>query len=319
MRLLWFALLLLQGCVVTPWGSASIFWTTEYGQNASAATVKRFRDGEFLEGDWVQCDALKKAPPYSCECGVRRVFPTPAVTWKLPTDDGGPRAYMNHNYLDRKNAEPPSFDGHPRLQYAFSGRNNRVWFYDLGNKKLLSETLRGEPLSSSSDTSFRACSSERSYVHVGGAEVFYFSAVTKYGTDLYYCNKKGPAERSTFYRWQASGAAQAPLSPEGMRQFYVWRATLGADGVPSPFLIATQDGALARANPALYTLVAEEQLPAYVPNESGRTVDNCLATVRQGDICSYREHGIEGAQVRSEVVCEPFSEHLAEKVRRLRR
>lgn len=307
----------LSGCIITPYGGATVWWKTVYVQESSTAMIKKFRDGEMIDGDYVLCDSLNKPPPYTCECNIRRAFPSPNVKWILPPDVNKGTSPLSNNYLATENFEPPSFDGHPSLQYAFSERDNLAWFYDLTDKTLKSRILGAETRWKDSGGSLRAWYSRASYVHITATEIFYFAGIKRFDKPQW--TEKGDPDAlapSTIYRWPGSRELTAPQSSSGTRGFLVWKAVIGADGVIGPLLIADKEGSLARANSALYTFVPEDQLPSFAPNSAGLTQQTCLATVRQGAICSYREHGIDGSNSRSEPTCEPFDEKLAEKVRR---
>ncbi|MES2741491.1 MAG: hypothetical protein V4754_11140 [Pseudomonadota bacterium] len=307
----------LSGCIITPFGGATVWWKTVYVQQWSNAMIKKFRDGEMIDGEYARCDSLDKEPPYTCECNIFRAFPSPGVKWTLPPNADKGASPLNNNYLATVNAEPPSFDGHPTLQYAFSDRENLVWFYDLTDKTLKSRILGAETRWKHGDRSLRAWYSSASYVHITATEIFYFAGIKRF--DKPQLREQGDPDTlapSTIYRWSGSGELKASPSPSGTRGFLVWRALIGADGVIGPLLISDKEGSLARANPALYVFVPEDQLPVFAPNSAGLTQKSCLATIRQGAICSYRQHGMDGSDSRSEPTCVPFNEKLAEKVRR---
>lgn len=303
------AILMLTGCVITPYGGATLWWKTEYVQNASWSVIKRFRDGEILNGSYAACDSLKNPPPYTCTCQISRADPSEKVQWAWPHGTEKQSNGLSINYLARNNSEPASFDDHPYLQYAFSERSARVWFYDLRDRTLKSRELGAETRSDQGDT-MRTRLSQASYVHIGSHEIFYFAAVEQDAEN--YLNQRWNSKMlppATIYQWAGAGK----IRPE--RGFLVWKAVISNDGVIGPLLIADKEGLLAATDATRFTHVVEEQLPAYTPGSPGMTEQLCLATIHQGDICSYRDHGIDGSNSRSDPICVPFSEELAAKIR----
>ncbi|QNK65901.1 hypothetical protein [Variovorax sp. PAMC26660] len=311
---------LLSGCVITPYGIATLTWRTVYFQETSTVAIKQFRDGEVLDGAPVTCNNLTEKNA-SCSCSVSRAWPvSDKVKWgSLPTEKPPTYAGNTKNYLAAPNVVPPSFDGHPRLQYAFTAQAGQVWFYDLGSKSLKVTVLAAEPhqYKPAERSGLRQRVSTASYVHVTPTDVFYFARAQDLQAKRY-SEPEDPKALpvQTIYRWK-NGDAAASTTDATVPQFFVWKAALQADGSVGPLLLAEKQGGLARANPALYTYVPEEELPAYAPTAAGLSEQSCLANVKPGAICSYRDHGLdEGTVSRSEPTCEPYSEEKASRIRR---